>query len=101
MKLKTQLKKVITEYTKEFYTIITDEPYNKDNAYWIGGDYTGVCGIGDYYVDLRDIVFVVDNQIKADDFFDWYWTYVAEYMKGDEQYINLRSYAMNKGYKIK
>ena len=52
MKLKTQLKKIITEYTKQFYTIITDEPYDKDNVYWIGGDYTGVCGIGDYYVDL-------------------------------------------------
>ena len=98
MKLKTQLKKVITEYTKEFYTIITDEPYDKDNAYWIGGDYTGVCGIGDYYVGLSDMVLVVDNQIKADDFFDWYWTYVAD---EKEDYINLRSYAMNKGYKIK
>ena len=98
MKLKTQLKKVITEYTKEFYTIITDEPYDKDNAYWIGGDMTGVCGIGDYYVGLSDMVRVVDNQIKADDFFDWYWTFVAD---DKEDYINLRSYAMNKGYKIK
>ena len=98
MKLKTQLKKVITEYTKEFYTIITDEPYDKDNAYWIGGDMTGVCGIGDYYVDLSDMVLVVDNKIKAEDFFDWYWTYVAD---EKEDYINLRSYAMNKGYKIK
>jgi hypothetical protein len=101
MKLKTQLKKVITEYTKEFYTILTDEPYDKDNVYWIGGDYTGVCGIGDYYVDLSDMVLVVDNKISGDDYIDWYWTYVAEYMKGDKQYINLRSYAMNKGYKIK
>lgn len=101
MKLKTQLKKVITEYTKEFYKLIWDEPFHKDDAYWIGGDYTGVCNIGDYYIDLSDMVLVVDNQIKAEDFFDWYWTYVAEYMKGDEQYINLRSYAMNKGYKIK
>ena len=101
MKLKTQLKKVITEYTKEFYTILTDKPYDKDNAYWIGGDYTGVCGIGDYYVDLSDMVLVVDNKISGEDYIDWYWTYVAEYMKGDEKYINLRSYAMNKGYKIK
>lgn len=98
MKLKTQLKKVITEYTKEFYTIITDEPYDKDNVYWIGGDYTGVCGIGDYYVDLSDMVLVVDNKISGEDYIDWYWTYVAEYNK---DYINLRSYAMNKGYKIK
>jgi hypothetical protein len=101
MKLKTQLKKVITEYTKEFYTILTDEPYDKDNAYWIAGDYTGVCGIGDYYVGLSDMVLVVDNKISGEDYIDWYWTYVAEYMKGDEQYINLRHYAMNKGYKIK
>ena len=98
MKLKTQLKKVITEYTKEFYTIITDYPYDKDDAYWIGGDMTGVCGIGDYYVQFSDMVFVVDNKISGEDYIDWYWNYVAE-DKGD--YINLKSYAINKGYKIK
>ena len=98
MKLKTQLKKAITEYTKEFYTILTDEPFDKDNVYWIGGDYTGVCGIGDYYVGLSDMVLVVDNKISGEDYIDWYWTYVAE---NNKDYINLRSYAMNKGYKIK
>ena len=98
MKLKTQLKKVITEYTKKFYTILTDYPYDKDDAYWIAGDMTGVCGIGDYYVQLSDMVLVVDNKISGEDYIDWYWTYVAK-DKGD--YINLRSYAMNKGYKIK
>ena len=98
MKLKTQLKKVITEYTKEIYTILTDYPYDKDDAYWISGDYTGVCGIGDYYVGLSDMVFVVDNKISGEDYIDWYWQYVSE-DKGD--YINLKSYAMNKGYKIK
>ena len=98
MKLKTRFKHIVDEYTKEFYQLIWDEPFDKDNVHWIGEDRTGVCGIGDYYVDLRDIVFVVDNQIKAEDFFDWYWTYVAD---EKEDYINLRSYAMNKGYKIK
>lgn len=108
MKLKTRFKHIVDEYTKEFYKLIWEEPFDKDsvlfiidilsNVHWIGGDRTGVCEIGDYYVDLRDIVFVVDNKIKADDFFDWYWTYVAD-EKTD--YINLRSYAMNKGYKIK
>jgi hypothetical protein len=98
MKLKTRFKHIVDEYTKEFYKLIWEEPFNKDNVYWIGEDRTGVCGIGDYYIDLRDIVFVVDNQIKAKDFFDWYWTYIAD-EKTD--YVNLRTYAMNKGYKIK
>jgi len=98
MKLKTRFKHIVDEYTKEFYQFIWDEPFDKDNVYWIGEDRSGVCGIGDYYIDLRDIIFVVDNQIKADDFFDWYWTFVAD---DKEDYINLRSYAMNKGYKIK
>ena len=98
MKLKTRFKHIVDEYTKEFYTILTDEPYDKDNVYWIGGDITGVCGIGDYYVDLSDMVFVVDNKISGKDYIDWYWTYVAD---AKEDYINLRSYAMNKGYKIK
>ena len=98
MKLKTRFTNIVDEYTKEFYQLIWDEPFDKDNVYWIGEDRSGVCGIGDYYVDLRDIIFVVDNQIKADDFFDWYWTYVAD---EKEDYVNLRTYAMNKGYKIK
>jgi len=98
MKLKTQLKQIITEYTKEFYTIITDESYDEDNAYWIGGDYTGVCGIGDYYVQLSDMVLVVDNKISGEDYIDWYWQYVAT---DKRDYINLKTYAMNKGYKIK
>lgn len=98
MKLKTQLRRIVKEYTKKFYTILTDKPYNEDNAYWIGGDYTGVCGIGDYYVNLSDMVLVVDNKISGEDYIDWYWTYVADEKK---EYINLRSYAMNKGYKIK
>ena len=98
MSLSTKLKKVIREYTKEFYTILTDYPYDKDDAYWIGGDYTGVCGIGDYYVGLSDMVLVVDNKISGEDYIDWYWQYVSE-DKGD--YINLKSYAINKGYKIK
>ena len=100
MKLKTQLRRVIREYTKQFYTILTDEPYNKDNTHWIGGDYTGVCGIGDYYVDLSDMVLVVDNKIKGEDYINWYWTFVAT-DDDKQQYVNLRSYAMNKGYKIK
>jgi hypothetical protein len=98
MKLKTQFRKIVKEYTKEFYTILTDEPYDKDNAYWIAEDMTGVCNIGAYYVNLSDMVFVVNNKISGDDYIDWYWTYVAE---DQEQYINLRTYAMNKGYKIK
>ncbi|MGA1049306.1 MAG: hypothetical protein ACO3UU_14975 [Minisyncoccia bacterium] len=98
MKLKTRFKHIVDEYTKEFYKLIWDEPFDKDNVYWIGEDRSGVCNIGDYYVGLSDMVFVVDNQIKSDDFFDWYWTFVAD---EKEEYINLRSYAMNKGYKIK
>lgn len=100
MELSTKLKKVITEYTSKFYTILTNEPYHRYNVHWIGGDYTGVCNIGDYYVNLSDMKFVVDNEIKGEDYIDWYWTYVAEY-KSDEEYIGLRSYAMSKGYKIK
>jgi hypothetical protein len=100
MKLKTKLRRVIREYTKQFYTILTDEPYYEDNTHWIGGDYTGVCGIGDYYVSLSDMVLVVDNKISGEDYIDWYWSYVGDYEE-DKQYINLRSYAMNKGYKLK
>ena len=98
MKLKTRFKHIVDEYTKEFYKLIWEEPFDKDNVYWIGGDMTGVCGIGDYYVGLSDMVLVVDNKISGEDYIDWYWTYVAE---NNKDYINLRSYAMNKGYKIK
>jgi len=100
MKLNTKFKKIVTEYTSKFYTILTDEPYDEDNAYWIAKDYTGVCMIRDYYVDLSDMVLVVDNEIEGIHYIDWYWTFVAT-DDDKQQYVNLRSYAMNKGYKIK
>ena len=81
MKLKTRFKHIVDEYTKEFYQLIWDEPFDKDNVYWIGEDRSGVCGIGDYYVGLSDMVLVVDNKISGEDYIDWYWQYVAEYMK--------------------
>jgi hypothetical protein len=101
MKLEHRLKEVITDYTKIFYTILTDEPYDETDAYWIGGDITGVCGIGDYFVDLSDMVLVVDNNVSGEDYINWYWKFCGEYEKGTKQYINLRSYLMNKGYKLK
>lgn len=101
MKLKNRLKEVITDYTKIFYVILTGYPYNQTDAYWIGGDITGVCGIGDYFVAISDMVLVVDNNVSGEDFLGWYWEYYAEYEKGSKQYINLRSYLMNKGYKLK
>jgi hypothetical protein len=101
MKLENRLREVITDYAKIFYVILTGQPYDKDNAYWIGGDITGVCGIGDYFVNLSDMVLVVDNNVSGDDFSSWYWDCCGEYEKGGKQYINLKSYLMNKGYKLK
>jgi hypothetical protein len=101
MKLQNKLREVITDYTKIFYVILTGQPYDESDTYWIGGDITGVCGIGDYFVNLSDMVLVVDNNVSGDDFSDWYWEFVGEYEKGTKQYINLRSYLMIKGYKLK
>lgn len=99
MNLSNKLKKVVTEYTEAFYTIIIEGTYDEDNAYWIGGDMTGVCSIGDYFVNLSDIVLVVDNNVSGEDYIEWYSEYVGE--AKNKKHVNLKSFLMNKGYKLK
>ena len=41
-------------------------------GYWIGGDCTGVYCYGDYtYMDLSDIIYIVDNNVNIDEFEEW------------------------------
>ena len=66
--------------------------YNRVDAYWVGDDVGGVLAIGDsYFLNLDEIVLLVDNAIGYDEFSEWYNQWVD---MDNERKINLRSWIM-------
>lgn len=65
---------------------------NKDEAYWVSDEIGGTFTYGDwYFLNMEEIVLLVDNCIGFDEFDEWYsqWTDFER-----ESRINLRSWIM-------
>lgn len=64
----------------------------KDDAYWVSDEIGGTFAYGDnYFLNMEEIVLLVDNCIGYDEFDEWYsqWTDFER-----ENRINLRSWLM-------
>jgi hypothetical protein len=98
--------KLITEYIKEFYTLVFNksfvdyykdiDKYNKNNFYWEDRD---TLRFGINKIDLNDIIFVIDNNINIQDYLNWNNELEYRYERkddfGNEWYINLETYILN------
>lgn len=65
---------------------------NKDESYWVSDEIGGTFAYGDcYFLNMEEIVLLVDNCIGYDEFNEWYcqWTDFER-----ENRINLRSWLM-------
>lgn len=101
MKTTTKIKKlakkydeIVSDYTDIFYNQMFDDSPTIDDAYWIGGDYTGVCGIGDYYLNFDMIKLSVDYGVSFDDWSTYYWKEV----EGTVEYNYEHYLKVEKGY---
>jgi len=43
-----------------------------DDCYWIGGDYGGMLSMGDYFINMQDIIDGLRYNASCDDFIKWY-----------------------------
>ena len=41
-------------------------------GYWVADDCTGVYACGDYFINLADVIYIVDNNVKFEEFDEWY-----------------------------
>lgn len=60
---------------------------------WVGQDVGGVlsCQACEFFINLDDIVFIIDNNISQDDVFEWY-EYNTECWYYDIPHINIKSW---------
>ena len=68
-KIKEQWREVSNEYLKAF---CERTGINIEDAWWIGDDPGTIAQIGDYFVGIHEMRYLVDNNISPDVFFKWY-----------------------------
>ena len=69
MKLKTKYEKIVNEYLQAF---IEKQELDTENCYWIGDRIGEILSVNEqYYFNLQEIRFDVDNNIKAGAILDW------------------------------
>jgi len=82
--LKTELNKAVKAYVDAFCA-----QYEMEVEFNVADDILGIYNLSDYFVNLSDIVYCVDNNVSFDDFICWY-DYCLWY--GEKAYINLHSF---------
>ncbi len=67
--IKSEWDKVCTKYTKKFCDIME---FDITDGYWIGDDVGELLDIADYTFSMDVIRYVVDNEVKPEEVFEWY-----------------------------
>lgn len=76
--------KAVDAYIKEFEKI-----YKVEMDFWVGDEVGGVGMFGDEAYNFSDIKYVIDNSIKYEYLYDWYY-YIVDF--GKKCFLNLHSY---------
>ena len=92
MKLKTKYEKIVNEYLQAF---IEKQELDAENCYWIGDRIGEILSVNEqYYFNLQEIRFDVDNNIKAGVILEWQNECIDNNFKVNyENYIKLKNYA--------
>jgi len=91
--LKTRYEKICSDYIKTFV-----KKHDYEFSGWVGDDIGGIaCFVEQYYFNLNDIVYDVNNNLPQNLIFEWQEYLVDKHFKNQELgvedvNINLRSY---------
>lgn len=68
--LRGNFEKAVSEYLAAFLEMYE---WDAHYGYWVADDCTGIYAYGDdYFINVSDIIYIVDNQVKKEDFDEWY-----------------------------
>lgn len=68
MYLKVQLANACNGYVNE---LLNMWDISQKECYWVNGPGLLLC-LGDYFLDLEELVYCVENEVKYDDFTEWH-----------------------------
>lgn len=91
--LRADLDAAIMGYVKKF-----EFAHSVNHEWSSGDDLMGVLCFGDYFFNISDIVYDVDNKLPVRLIFQWKDDGIQAHFNGSEQYINLQSYAKGLRY---
>ena len=68
-KLKTDYEKACNNYVAALFTMWDYKP--TFDCFWIGDDVGGVYAMGDIYLNMDEIRYIIDNEIGMETVWDW------------------------------
>lgn len=86
--LKDRWNEVCEAYLSEF---CKRHGFDREDADWVGNDIGGLAQIGDYFVNMSEIKYDVDNQVPEKTFFLWY-DYSMEVHEIESKWHELENY---------
>ena len=92
-KLRKAYNEARDNYAKAFckkQELILEFEFDGGYAYWIGET---ILSVNDYYINLEDLMYDVDNNVKKGFFFEWY-DYSLEQHYKEETVVNYKNYLM-------
>lgn len=93
MELKTQFKEIAEKYV---ITFLTKHNFHENGEItewrWIRDNAGGVLEVSDYFINFDDIRFDIDNEVPADQFFEWYDHDLNLAMKNRKKRVNYENW---------
>lgn len=91
--LRTALDKALTGYIKKF-----EKAHGVEFDWATNGDLMDVISFGDYYFNISDIIYDVDEKCAVGLIFEWQQACIDANFQGATRTINFRSYASGLRY---
>ena len=88
MKIREKLDDILKEYIRLF-----EEKHEVFFDYAVGDDLIGLLCFGDWYFNISDIIYDIDNNLPQNLIFKWQEDHINDNKNPERKVINLQSYA--------
>ena len=96
MKLKNKYEKIVNEYLQIF---VKKQDLDIENCYWVADRVGEILSVNEqYYFNLNDIRYDVDNDIEAGAILKWHDESLDNYFKKRKYKVNYENYLKLNGY---